>query len=163
MPGIYSTSRTGLSGTGSYIGKTFQAENHPSILVLCTGGSHEGYCKWACVATVRRGWRAVVLNLRGCNGLPLTSPRGYSATLSHDIRIAVAAVHRCVGHTQAQVAGKRHVSSVLVVQHRLRAGSRCHQLMWLQLLADHLAAGRDTVAQCSAPPACGDAMACRSS
>jgi hypothetical protein len=40
------------------------------------GGSHEGYVKWACTAAQHRGWRAVVLNLRGCNGLDVSSPRG---------------------------------------------------------------------------------------
>lgn len=40
------------------------------------GGSHEGYVKWACIAAAQRGWRPVVLNLRGCNGLDVSSPRG---------------------------------------------------------------------------------------
>ena len=32
--------------------------------------------KWACAAAAARAWRAVVLNLRGCNGLDVSSPRG---------------------------------------------------------------------------------------
>ena len=56
------------------------------------GGSHEGYCKWVCAAAVGRGWRAVVLNMRGCNGLKLTSARGYSATNTHDVHCAVTAI-----------------------------------------------------------------------
>ncbi|KAG2442339.1 hypothetical protein HXX76_002425 [Chlamydomonas incerta] len=65
------------------------------ILLVChgiNGGSHEGYAKWVCAAAVARGWRAVVLNYRGCNGLPFTAPRGYAATLSHDVYTAVYSV-----------------------------------------------------------------------
>lgn len=52
-----------------------------ACLLLCApdgvnGGSHEGYVKWACTTAQQRGWRAVVLNLRGCNGLDVSSPRG---------------------------------------------------------------------------------------
>ena len=50
------------------------------------------YCKWICAAAAAQGWRSVVLNYRGCNGLPLTSPRGYTALLSPDILIAVQSV-----------------------------------------------------------------------
>lgn len=64
--------------------------------VWCTGGSHEGYVKWACVAAASRGWRAVVLNMRGCNGLPLTSARGYNAINTADVHVAVQSIHRCV-------------------------------------------------------------------
>ena len=45
---------------------------------LCScsaGGSDEGYCKWMCAAAHARGWRPVVMNFRGCNGLELTSPK----------------------------------------------------------------------------------------
>jgi len=62
-----------------------------------SGGSHEGYCKWACASAYAQGWRAVVLNYRGCNGVPLTAPRGYAATLTHDVARAVASIKGCVG------------------------------------------------------------------
>ncbi|KAG2498167.1 hypothetical protein HYH03_003924 [Edaphochlamys debaryana] len=65
------------------------------ILLVChgiNGGSHEGYVKWVCAAAACRGWRAVVLNYRGCNGLPFTAPRGYAATMSHDVFTAVYSV-----------------------------------------------------------------------
>lgn len=65
------------------------------ILLVChgiNGGSHEGYCRWACAAAASRGWRAVVLNYRGCNGLPFTAPRGYAATMTHDVFTAVYSV-----------------------------------------------------------------------
>jgi predicted alpha/beta-fold hydrolase len=56
------------------------------------GGSHEGYCRWVCSTAVAAGWRAVVLNYRGCNGLPFTAARGYAATLTHDIFTGVYSV-----------------------------------------------------------------------
>ncbi|KAL6764005.1 Alpha/Beta hydrolase protein [Haematococcus lacustris] len=66
----------------------------PVLLVLhgINGGSQEGYCKWMCEAARSRGWRAVVLNYRGCSGLPLTSPRGYAATLTHDVHYAITSI-----------------------------------------------------------------------
>jgi predicted alpha/beta-fold hydrolase len=39
----------------------------------------------------------VVLNMRGCNGLPLTSARGYNAINTADLHVAVQSIHRC-GH-----------------------------------------------------------------
>jgi hypothetical protein len=60
------------------------------------GGSHEGYIKWACMAAASRGWRCVVLNMRGCNGLPLTSARGYNAINTADVHLAVQSINRCV-------------------------------------------------------------------
>jgi len=66
----------------------------PILLVLhgINGGSHEGYCKWVCAAAVKKGWRAVVLNYRGCNGLPLTAPRGYTATMTYDVQRAIVSM-----------------------------------------------------------------------
>lgn len=65
------------------------------LIARGAGGSHEGYVKWACVAAASRGWRAVVLNMRGCNGLPLTSARGYNAINTADVHVAVQSIHRC--------------------------------------------------------------------
>ena len=48
-----------------------RADLHP----FPAGGSDEGYCKWMCAAAHGRGWRPVVMNFRGCNGLELTSPK----------------------------------------------------------------------------------------
>lgn len=55
------------------------------------GGSHEGHTKWAIAAGAVRGWRCVALNLRGCNGVLLTSPKVYCAASSEDVRAAVNA------------------------------------------------------------------------
>ena len=65
---------------------------HFSVKHMKTGGSHEGYCKWACAAAAARGWRAIVLNYRGCNGVPLTAPRGYAATMTHDVARAISSI-----------------------------------------------------------------------
>ncbi|KAI0364220.1 AB-hydrolase YheT [Pilatotrama ljubarskyi] len=60
-----------------------------------TGGSHEAYVR-ALVARVTQskdkaglGFRAVVLNFRGCNGTPLVTPRLYHAGSSDDVRHVV--------------------------------------------------------------------------
>eukprot|EP00884_Botryococcus_braunii_P019369 jgi/Botrbrau1/6115/Bobra.331_2s0010.1 len=59
-----------------------------------TGGSHEGYCKGMCSAAYARGWRSAVFNYRGCAGLPLTSPKTYSAAFTDDAHMAVEAVQQ---------------------------------------------------------------------
>jgi abhydrolase domain-containing protein 1/3 len=46
------------------------------------------------MAAAARGWRAVVLNLRGCGGLPLTSARGYNALQTHDLHVAITSIQR---------------------------------------------------------------------
>lgn len=42
-----------------------------SVVLHCmhAGGSREGYCKGICAAARMHGWRAVVLNYRGCAGM----------------------------------------------------------------------------------------------
>jgi abhydrolase domain-containing protein 1/3 len=54
-----------------------------------------------------RGWRAVVLNMRGCNGLPLTSARGYNAINTADVHVAVQSIHRC-GHMRRMHVCNEH-------------------------------------------------------
>ncbi len=74
----------------------YAAMDAPIVLLIhgINGGSHEGYVKWACVAAAARGWRPVVLNMRGCNGLPLTSPRGYTAINTPDVHVAIHSIRR---------------------------------------------------------------------
>ena len=57
------------------------------------GGSHEGPTKWAVATAAARGWRCVALNLRGCGGAALASPKVYCAASSSDVRAAVDACH----------------------------------------------------------------------
>ncbi|KAJ3543367.1 hypothetical protein NM688_g5859 [Phlebia brevispora] len=69
----------------------------PVIVVLhgLTGGSHESYVRAilapACSPPERGGlgYRAVVVNFRGCAGVPLTTPQLYSAGYTDDIRTAL--------------------------------------------------------------------------
>ncbi|KAJ7172499.1 Alpha/Beta hydrolase protein [Mycena filopes] len=72
-------------------------EDAPIIVVLhgLTGGSYESYVRAvlvpACkpVAEGGLGYRAVVVNYRGCAGVPVTSPQLYSAGHTGDIRQAL--------------------------------------------------------------------------
>ena len=57
------------------------------------GGSHEGPTKWAIATAAARGWRCVALNLRGCGGAALASPKVYCAASSSDVRAAVDTCH----------------------------------------------------------------------
>ncbi|WIA39100.1 hypothetical protein OEZ86_005239 [Tetradesmus obliquus] len=85
----------GLDWWGGADKPSYAAADAPVVLFIhgINGGSHEGYVKWACVAAASRGWRAVVLNMRGCNGLPLTSARGYNAINTADVHVAVQSIH----------------------------------------------------------------------
>ncbi|KAI0753262.1 AB-hydrolase YheT [Daedaleopsis nitida] len=72
--------------------------NDENILLVAhglTGGSHEAYVR-AVLSRVTPnkesrglGFRAVVLNFRGCNGSPVVTPRLYHAGSSEDIRPVV--------------------------------------------------------------------------
>ncbi|CAL5218897.1 g638 [Coccomyxa viridis] len=72
------------------------AESAPVLMVFhgLTGGSREGYCKAICAAALQKGWRAAVLNYRGCAGLPLTNSRTYSAAFTDDAHFAVEEIQR---------------------------------------------------------------------
>ncbi|PCH35623.1 AB-hydrolase YheT [Wolfiporia cocos MD-104 SS10] len=73
------------------------SDDTPIAVVLhgLTGGSHESYVRavLAPVCTPKEqgglGYRAVVVNFRGCAGVPITSPQLYSAGHTEDIRVAV--------------------------------------------------------------------------
>ncbi|KAI0709091.1 AB-hydrolase YheT [Earliella scabrosa] len=72
-------------------------DDTPIVVVLhgLTGGSHESYVRsiLAPVCTPVEqgglGYRGIVVNFRGCAGVPLTSPQLYSALHTDDIRVAV--------------------------------------------------------------------------
>lgn len=74
-----------------------QDENAPVVVVLhgLSGGSQESYIRsilsTACAPKSEGGLgaRAVVVNFRGCCGVPLTSPQFYSAGHTDDIRSAL--------------------------------------------------------------------------
>ncbi|EIW60478.1 AB-hydrolase YheT [Trametes versicolor FP-101664 SS1] len=77
-------------------------EDTPIIVVLhgLTGGSHESYVRSilapACTPVEQGGlgYRGIVVNFRGCAGVPLTSPQLYSALYTDDIRVAVMYIHK---------------------------------------------------------------------
>ncbi|KAJ7594733.1 Alpha/Beta hydrolase protein [Mycena floridula] len=72
-------------------------ETTPIIVVMhgLTGGSYEAYLRAvlapACspVSKGGLGYRAIVVNFRGCAGVPLTSPQFYSAGWTNDLRQAL--------------------------------------------------------------------------
>lgn len=72
-------------------------DDAPILVVLhgLTGGSHESYVRAilapACASLSEGGlgYRGVVLNFRGCAGVPLTSPQLYSAGHTEDLRVAL--------------------------------------------------------------------------
>ncbi|KAI0054048.1 AB-hydrolase YheT [Auriscalpium vulgare] len=72
-------------------------DDTPVIVVLhgLSGGSHESYVRAVLAPAISPveegglGYRAVVVNFRGCAGVPLTSSRLYSAATTDDIRQAV--------------------------------------------------------------------------
>ncbi|CCL99146.1 uncharacterized protein FIBRA_01161 [Fibroporia radiculosa] len=72
-------------------------DDTPILIVLhgLTGGSHESYVRAvlapACtpVENGGLGYRGIVVNSRGCAGVPVTSPQLYSAGHTDDIRVAV--------------------------------------------------------------------------
>ena len=68
-------------------------DDAPVFIMLhgINGGSHEGPSKWAVATGAVRGWRCVALNLRGCNGVPLSSAKVYCAASAEDVRAAVNA------------------------------------------------------------------------
>ncbi|KAI0273609.1 Alpha/Beta hydrolase protein [Gloeopeniophorella convolvens] len=69
----------------------------PTIVILhgLTGNSHEAYVRAVVASAVASvndgglGYRAVVVNFRGCAGVPLTSPQLYSSSHTDDLRQAL--------------------------------------------------------------------------
>ncbi|KAK7014882.1 AB hydrolase-1 domain-containing protein [Favolaschia claudopus] len=89
---------------GGTIGLDFAPADHskvppdaPIIVILhgLTGGSYESYVRSIVVPATKPveegglGYRAVVVNYRGCAGVPVTSPQLYSAGYTGDIRQAL--------------------------------------------------------------------------
>ncbi|PCH38245.1 AB-hydrolase YheT [Wolfiporia cocos MD-104 SS10] len=77
-------------------------DDTPIVVVLhgLTGGSHESYVRAilapACTPVEQGGlgYRGIVVNFRGCAGVPITSPQLYSAGHTDDIRVAVLHISR---------------------------------------------------------------------
>ncbi|KAJ6615184.1 AB-hydrolase YheT [Mycena sp. CBHHK59/15] len=79
------------------IDTTHLDDNSPIIVAVpgLTGGSHEAYIRAIlCPASNKvknggLGYRVVVVNLRGCAGVPVTSPRLYTPGHTDDLRLAL--------------------------------------------------------------------------
>ncbi|KAG8740273.1 hypothetical protein FRC10_004528 [Ceratobasidium sp. 414] len=75
------------------------AESSPVAVVLrgLTGGSHEHYIRalLADLTSPAVGFRAVIVNARGCAGAPVTSPRLYHGGTTDDLRCALLYIHAC--------------------------------------------------------------------
>ncbi|KAJ7650200.1 AB-hydrolase YheT [Roridomyces roridus] len=77
---------------------SYSSDDDTPIIVVqhgLTGGSHEAYIRAilapACapVSAGGLGYRAVVVNFRGCSGVPITSPKFYTAAHTADLRQAL--------------------------------------------------------------------------
>ncbi|KAF7374833.1 AB hydrolase-1 domain-containing protein [Mycena sanguinolenta] len=81
-------------------------DDAPIIVVQhgLTGGSHEPYIRAvlapACspVEQGGLGYRAVVVNFRGCSGVPITSPKFYTAAQTDDLRQALMYISKLYPH-----------------------------------------------------------------
>ncbi|KAH7338318.1 Alpha/Beta hydrolase protein [Rhizoctonia solani] len=94
----------------------------PIVVVLhgLSGGSHESYVRsilsqvCASPANGGLGYRAVVVNFRGCAGVPLTSSQFYSAGHTEDIRIALSYIQKTYPRARLTGIGFSLGANVLV-------------------------------------------------
>ncbi|KAL0571898.1 hypothetical protein V5O48_010060 [Marasmius crinis-equi] len=92
----------GTIGLDFTVGFDDAAEDTPTLVVLhgLTGGSYEQYVRGivypACSPVEKGGlgYRAVVVNYRGCAGVPITSRQFYSAGYTDDFRTALMYIER---------------------------------------------------------------------
>ena len=97
-----------------------------------TGGSDEGYCKWMCAAAYQRGWRPVVMNFRGCNGLELTSPKARGSYLpgsSLQLKYVLPIM------SSRMTLGRRYIIKVRLLPSALTLAQRCHVKLCFDRLA----------------------------
>jgi hypothetical protein len=71
----------------------------PVVLILhgLNNNSEFGYVRSMMRTCVERGWVAAGMNLRGCGGLGLATPRGYNGSYTGDIRSVVHSISGRVG------------------------------------------------------------------
>ncbi|KAG9084283.1 hypothetical protein FRC06_004137 [Ceratobasidium sp. 370] len=126
---IYERTLLGLPDGGT-IGLDFTPRKHdrelppdtPILVVLhgLSGGSHESYVRsilsgvCASPSAGGLGYRAVVVNFRGCAGVPLTSPQFYSAGHTDDIRTALSYIRRTYPLARLTAIGFSLGANVLV-------------------------------------------------
>ncbi|KAF0695527.1 Aste57867_13669 [Aphanomyces stellatus] len=104
-----------------------EQRDHPTVLMLhgLTGDSQNNYIRSAAQKLIRRGWRVVVLNARGCGNTPVTSPHFLSAAHTEDVRAVVAMLRRDhVPHAPLIGVGFSLGSNILV-KYVGEEGARC--------------------------------------
>ncbi|GAA5835765.1 hypothetical protein JCM9279_004641 [Rhodotorula babjevae] len=81
-------------------------DDRPILVVAhgLTGGSHESYVRNVLAIVTKpkeqggMGWRAAVVNSRGCAGAPITSPKLYNGAVTDDLRCALAFLSHFAPH-----------------------------------------------------------------
>ncbi|EQC41181.1 hypothetical protein SDRG_01157 [Saprolegnia diclina VS20] len=73
----------------------------PTILLLhgLSGGSHEEYMMQTAEKLLRKGYRVVVMNARGCSNTPVTTPKLFCPAYTQDVREVVAYLRNEHMHT----------------------------------------------------------------
>eukprot|EP00274_Cyanoptyche_gloeocystis_P000410 CAMPEP_0196663690 /NCGR_PEP_ID=MMETSP1086-20130531/53844_1 /TAXON_ID=77921 /ORGANISM="Cyanoptyche gloeocystis , Strain SAG4.97" /LENGTH=361 /DNA_ID=CAMNT_0041999605 /DNA_START=282 /DNA_END=1367 /DNA_ORIENTATION=+ len=91
-------------------------EEDPTLVVLhgLTGGSHESYIRTLLHDAQQKGFRAVVINARGCGGTPLKTQQFFCAAWTEDVRHAVRLIHRLLPKSPLIGVGFSMGSNVLV-------------------------------------------------
>ena len=83
------------------------------------GGSQDTYVRSMAATAAERGWQVAVVNMRGCGGSPVTSPRLFSAFrgANDDLRLAVSHLRRTrlagVGDARLAVIGWSNSGTIL--------------------------------------------------
>lgn len=88
----------------------------PVVLVIHGINNHAnfGYVRSMMRACTERGWIAAGFNMRGCGGLALTTPRGYNAAYTGDIRCVVQRLSaRLAEHTPLFLVGNSLSASLV--------------------------------------------------
>eukprot|EP00741_Cyanophora_paradoxa_P012279 tig00020604_g11865.t1 len=91
-------------------------ERTPLFLVLhgLTGGSHEQYVRNFIAEAHQNGWRAVVMNARGCGGSQLVTSQWFCAAWTADVRKIAVDVQRVVPDAPVIGIGFSLGSNILV-------------------------------------------------
>lgn len=103
-------------------------QGQPVLVILhgLTGGSHERYVQWLIAAvSVRIGACCVVLNARGCSETELSSPLGFSAAFTGDVRSAITAIRTAVGPSAPLLAAGFSLGAGILLNFLADEGSAC--------------------------------------
>jgi predicted alpha/beta-fold hydrolase len=104
----------------------------PVVLILhgMNNDSSFGYVQRMMRTCTNRGWVAVCMNFRGCGGVPMTTPRGYSGAYTGDLRHVVH--HICARLTPFSSTSRSTTTTafgkLFIVGHSLSANIVCKYL-----------------------------------